>query len=201
MDLSPADGPNRYSDRPLESTSILLDRVRSGDNAARERLFARVLPALRRWAHCRLPDAARGLHDTEDLVQVTVLRAFHRVDRFESRGQGAFLGYLRHILLNAIRDEIRRAVRRSPHGDLDEHLVDPGPTALDRAVGRQTMERYEQALATLTPDQQEAVIMRVELDFTYEEIAGALSLASAEAARKMIGRAIVRLAERMREHA
>src|SRR5262245_46623761 len=94
-----------------DSTAVLLHRVRAGDTEARERLVARHLPLLRGWAHRRLPPGARALADTEDLVQITFIRALKQVEAFEPRHEGAFLAYLRQILLNAIRDEIRRARR------------------------------------------------------------------------------------------
>jgi DNA-directed RNA polymerase specialized sigma24 family protein len=56
--------------------------------------------------------SARDLRDTDDLVQDTLLRAFKRLETFENRGEGAFLAYLRQSLLNAIRDDLRRAVTR-----------------------------------------------------------------------------------------
>ena len=46
-----------------DSTQQLLHRIRAGDDAARERLLARYLPMLRRWAHGRLPSYARDLGD------------------------------------------------------------------------------------------------------------------------------------------
>jgi RNA polymerase sigma-70 factor (ECF subfamily) len=49
----------------------------------------------------------------------------------------------------------------------------------------------------LKPDEQNAVIGRVELGYTYEELAEALDKPSAEAARKAAQRALVRLAEEM----
>jgi RNA polymerase sigma-70 factor (ECF subfamily) len=173
--------------------------MRSGDPQARERLFARVLPALQRWAHRRLPAGARDLHDTDDLVQLSLARAFRHLDGFESRGHGAFLAYVRQILLNAIRDEIRRSVRHPGRDELPE-LVDGRPSALENAVGRDIVASYERSLADLHPDQQEAIIMRIELDMTYQEIADQLAMPSSEAARKMIGRTLLKLAERMREH-
>src|SRR5262245_12569360 len=94
---------------PHENTAVLLEGVRRGDAAARERLFARYLPVLRRWAHQRLPQDARGLRDTDDLVQDTLLSALRRVNDFEHRGEGAFLAYLRQILMNSVRDGVRRA--------------------------------------------------------------------------------------------
>jgi RNA polymerase sigma-70 factor (ECF subfamily) len=175
--------------------------VRAGDAAARERLFARVLPALRHWAHRRLPIEARDIHDTEDLVQVAALRAFNNLEGFESRGQGAFLAYLRQILMNAIRDEIRRATRRPVRDEADSELPDPRPSLLEATVGRETLARYERGLASLSASQQEAVIMRIELDCSYQEIATALGMVSAEAARKVVGRALVSIAENTRERA
>lgn len=182
---------------PLDSTAELLARVRGGDSAAREALFRRYVPLLRRWAHGRLPSRARGLSDTDDLVQLTLLRALNRVEDFESRHEGAFLAYLRKILLNQIRDEIRKTNRRPAGEEIGEDLPDPGPSPLERAIGREAMDRYEAALATLPRDQQHAVVMRLELDMTYEEIALAVERPTANAARKMVERAVARLAERM----
>jgi DNA-directed RNA polymerase specialized sigma24 family protein len=59
------------------------------------------------------------------------------------------------------------------------------------------LERYEQALSRLAPADREAVIGRIELQFSYEELAAALGKPSAEAARKAAERALVKLAEEM----
>jgi RNA polymerase sigma factor (sigma-70 family) len=193
-----AEAPDPLADHPLESTTALLDRARAGDARARDLLFSRVLPPLRRWAHQRMPSSARDLHDSEDMVQVTVLRAFQALDRFEPRGTGAFLGYLRQILLNAIRDELRRAGRRPVHAPLDASLVDAAPSALERVLGRDALEDYERALAALAAEKREAVIMRLELGFSHQEIADALGKPSANTARMIVARALVDLAEGMR---
>src|SRR5262245_66348163 len=95
----------------LESTAALLALVRGGDAVARERLCARYLPMLTAWAHGRLPGHARALTDTDDLAQVVLMRALASIDRFEPRREGAFVAYLRRALLNAVRDEVRRAAR------------------------------------------------------------------------------------------
>src|SRR5206468_605262 len=63
----------------LESTATLLARLRKGDLAARDRILARYRPTLQRWAHGRLPSRARGLVDTDDLVQITLIRALNRL--------------------------------------------------------------------------------------------------------------------------
>jgi RNA polymerase sigma-70 factor (ECF subfamily) len=178
---------------------VLLERSRGGDREARERLFARYVPILTRWAHQRLPRAARDLTDTPDLVQVTLMRAFARLDAFEPRGEGAFLGYLRQILMNAVRDEVRRVARRGVAAPLAEEPPDPGPSALETMLGRDALERYERGLARLSKEQREAVILRIEMGFDHAQIAEALGKPSANAARMFVARSLAALAEEMHE--
>jgi RNA polymerase sigma factor (sigma-70 family) len=185
----------------LESTAALLVRVREGNPLAREDLAGRYLAMLGAWAHGRLPQAARDLVDTDDLVQSAIMRALNNIESFEPRGEGAFLGYLRHIVLNKIRDEARRAQRRPPHVALDDELDSVGaPSPLEEAIGREQLTRYEESLAQLPSSQREAVVLRLELGMRYRDMAEALGVASAEAARSLVGRGMVHLARRMREH-
>lgn len=190
--------PERIPDDAPDSTAALLGRIRSGDSEARERLFARCLPRLQQWAHRRLPRRARDIADTDDLVQVALLRAFHRVDGFEARREGAFLAYLRTILLNAVRDELRRSARRPDVTELDENMMgDEGPSALDEVIGRDRVRQYEAALERLSEEQREAVILRVEFGMSHREIAEAMAKPSADAARMTVARALAHLARAM----
>ena len=181
----------------MESTATLLSLASHGDTPARERLFRRYLPVLTHWAHRRLPVAARDLQDTNDIVQVTLLRAFMRLDQFEHRGEGAFLAYLRQILLNAIRDEMRKSVRTNRQTELTDDVPDRSPSPVEDVVGWETLRRYESAVGLLSPEQQEIVFMRVELGFTYQAIAEATGRTSPDAARMMVTRAIMKLEEAM----
>jgi RNA polymerase sigma-70 factor (ECF subfamily) len=119
------------------------------------------------------------------------------LEQFEPRREGAFLAYLRAILLNQIRDQARRAGRSPARGELSEDLPHPAPSPLEEAIGRETLERYEAALSRLTPEQREAVVLRAELGFTYPEIAEATGSPSANAARMLVTRGLVRMAEVM----
>ncbi len=181
----------------LESTASLLVRVRAGEPAAREELAGRYLTALRRWAHGRLPRYARDLVDTDDLVQSTLMRAFNRVVAFEPRREGAFLAYMRQILLNQIRDEVRRGRRRPEHVELRDAVPSAERSLLDEVIGKENMDRYEGALALLSDSHREAVILRVEMGFRYREIAEGMELPTANAARKLVARALVHLAQLM----
>src|SRR6476660_10458172 len=102
-----------------ESTFSLIERVRAGDEQALERLFARHLEPLRRWARGRLPKWARDLADTDDLVQDTLLKTFKRIEHFEPRRVGALQAYLRNAVLNRLRDEMRRKGREPQSTNLE----------------------------------------------------------------------------------
>ena len=180
-----------------ESTFSLLDRARAGDRQAIELLVARHRGPLQRFASGRLPRWARGMVETQDLVQETLFQTFKRIDTFRPERVGALQAYLRQAVLNRIRDELRRVGRRPVTDALDEEHVDPGPSPLEEAIGREATERYEAALATLKPEEREAIIGRIELGYTYDELAEALGKPSGDAARKAAERALVRLVEEM----
>ena len=181
----------------LDSTVELLTRARGGDQSALDALFSRCLPPLRRWAHGRLPAGARGLLDTQDLVQDTVLNVLRRLDHFESRHEGALQAYLRQAVLNRIRDEARRHAHRPIPDELGEGQPSNEASPLDIAVGREGVERYEAALQRLRPGDREAIIGRIEMQYDYEELSVFLSKPTANAARVAVTRALARLVEQM----
>lgn len=185
------------ADDSLQSTATLIRRLKSGDQAAREQLVDRCLPLLRRWARGRLPQWARDAADTDDLVQVTLMRALDRIGSFEHRGQGAFLAYLRQILVNASRNELRAASRRPLREEFDHAVRDRRRSPLERAVDHQTREAYESALQSLDETQRTAVILRLEFGMSFAEVALELGSPSTDAARMMVSRSLTRMARAM----
>ena len=184
-----------------DSTFHLIDRARAGDREALEQLFARHRKPLQRWASGRLPKWARDLIDTDDLVQDTLLQTFKRIGDFEPRRVGALQAYLRQAVLNRIRDELRRNRRQPEATELDDLELDPAQSPLEQAIGREAVDRYERALEQLMPQEREAIIARVEMGYSYEELAEALGKPTADAARKTAQRALVRLVEEMKRAA
>jgi RNA polymerase sigma-70 factor (ECF subfamily) len=181
-----------------ESTFQLLERVRGGDGGALDTLLGRYLPRLQRWARGRLPRWARDLADTDDLVQDTLLRSFRQMERFEPRTEGALHAYLRQAVVNRIRDELRHRRRVPAAQELDAEQPDAAPSPLEAAIGAEALERYDAALSRLRDEEREAIIGRVELGLSFQELAEALGKPSADAARKAAERALVRLAEEMK---
>lgn len=184
----------------METTQALIARIRAGEEGARDRLMHRFLPGLRRWARGRLPDHARGLVETNDLVQVTLLRALGRIHEFDHGREGAFLAYLHRILINCLRDEVRRA-RVRPGSTTEEDLPDTRPAILERTLGPGAVASYENALRRLPAETQQAVVLRIEFNFSFPEIAEALGKDSANTVRMQVTRALVRIAEWMDEPA
>jgi RNA polymerase sigma-70 factor, ECF subfamily len=181
----------------LHSSLTLLQRAQAGDRAALDSLIARYLPRLQRWASGRLPRWARDMADTQDLVQETLFQTFKRIERFEPRGEGALLAYLRQAILNRVREELRRAKRRPPRSELDSEAEDNARSPLEAAIGQEALERYERALAMLRREDRELVVARIELGYTNQEIAELLDKPTPNAARMAVERAIIRLAKEM----
>jgi RNA polymerase sigma factor (sigma-70 family) len=139
----------------------------------------------------------RDLNETDDLVQVTLVKSLARLDQFESAGPGAFLAYLRQALLNQVRDEIRRHQRRPEHAEIDIDLSDPDtPALIEQIVGSERVRAYEQALAALPKRQQGLVVMRIEFGMSYPEIAAEVD-STPDAVRVMVARAIVQLSREL----
>ena len=194
---APMDDPRPESQSGLGSTADLVRRAKAGDREALDRLFARSIPPLRRWASGRLPRWTRDLMDTDDLVQETVVRVVNRIGAFDPRHEGALQAYLRQAVMNRIRDEVRRGMRGTVAKELSDDPPDLTASPLEEVIGREAVDRYEAALARLKPEEREAIVTRLEMDGTYEQVAEALGKPSADAARMAVSRALLRLAQEM----
>jgi RNA polymerase sigma factor (sigma-70 family) len=192
-----ADQSEDLAFNPPSSSRELLDRMRAGDSHAADRLFARHLPQLYQWAHRRMPQWARGIVDTADIVQDTVLHTYKRLRWFEPERDGALLGYLRRALMNRVRDQFRRVARHPRSTPLDERYPDQERSPLEHAVHEQTRERYLLALKRLRPEDRNVIIARLEMGYSYEQLALVVGKPTAEAARLAVRRALFRLAREM----
>jgi len=196
--MAPGSTPSGGSGRAT-TTLALLQRARGGDREALDGLFARLLPSLRRWAHGRLGRGARDGADTADLVQHAMVGALRHLDRFEPRRRDALRAYLRQSIRNRVTDELRRRGRRPPQVPLDKAdlAAEPGLSPLGRLLSREQEERFHQAIESLPAEDRELVIARLDLGYSYAQIALACGRPTADAARMAVHRALLRLAEEM----
>jgi RNA polymerase sigma factor (sigma-70 family) len=175
------------------STKTLVRRGRMGDQFALDRLFSRLMGALRRWAHGRLPTRARDLGDTVDVVQDAALGVWRRLDHLELETTGDLEAYVREAVRNRIRDEARRLQRRPDPVALDSRMPDGLPSPLEQAANQQAWKQYQVTFSQLREDEREAIVARFELGYTYDEVAALLRKPSAAAARMTVNRALDRL--------
>ena len=178
-----------------EKSIELIERAQAGDASALDRLLARYRPRLQRWASGRLPRYARQMTDTDDLVQEVLIGTIKNFHRFQHRGEWALQAYLRQAVTNRIRDELRRFQAQPRHLEVPESLPAHEASPLEAAVGRQIFDRYEASLALLGEAEREAVIGRLELGCSYEELAFLLEKPSADAARMVVARALAKVAQ------
>lgn len=181
-----------------EPTIELVVRAREGNREAVEALLQRCIPRLKRWAHGRIPAAARGSLDTGDLVQETVLHVLRRLDHFEPRHVGAMQAYLRMSVINRIRDEVRRIGRQPAPAELPEDLSSDLPSPLETAVLSEAYQRYRDALGELSSRERGMIVARIEAQWSLAEIAERFNLSTSDAARMAVTRALKKLTDRLR---
>ena len=155
-----------------EATVELLQKAKLGDESALDRLLEPLHPALRRWAHGRMPTSARGMLDTADLVQDAVMSRDAPARCVRAEASGALQAYLRKAVLNRIRDIAAAGIKRGlDQTDLPDNLADERTSPLEQAIGQENLARYEAAMQRLGASDREAIVARLELQQSYDELA------------------------------
>jgi RNA polymerase sigma-70 factor (ECF subfamily) len=135
--------------------------------------------------------------DTDDLVQEAFGAVLRRLDRFEPRRKQAIRAYLKQSIRNRICDEVRRAGKVEVAAQTGADPISPEGSPLDRAISSENWRRYCEALGRLDEHDRELIVGRIELDYSYGQLALATSRPSPDAARIAVRRALVRLALEM----
>src|SRR5258708_18399687 len=129
--------------------------------ALREQMLGAV-PSLRAFAISLSGNVDRA----DDLVQETLMRAIANIDSFQPGTNMSV--WLFTILRNLFRSEHRKRRREveDPEGTYADTL-----TSVPEQQGKVEFEELRVALAKLTPDQREAIILVGASGFSYEEAA------------------------------
>jgi RNA polymerase sigma-70 factor (ECF subfamily) len=193
--LSPAEADETVSGLLSDEPTVeLIIRARAGNAAAVDALLQRCLPTLKRWAHGKLPAAARSYIDTGDLVQEAALKAIQHLDTFEPRHVDSMQAYLRKSVINRVRDEVRRLSRRGVSLELSEDTPSDGQSPLELAIATQAYQGYREALTKLKSRDRQIAVARLELQWTAADIEEHFRFPTRDAARVATVRAIERLA-------
>jgi RNA polymerase sigma-70 factor (TIGR02960 family) len=163
-----------------------------------EQSFALLIEPQRRALHLHCYRMLGSLHDADDALQETMLRAWRGAERYEPRAQlGA---WLHTIATNVCLTAISRRQRR-PAGAMEEldHLQPYPDHLLDDLVERETVElAFVAAIQLLPPKQRAVLILRDVLGWSAKEAAAALG-DSVAAVTSALQRARTRI-ERARPH-
>jgi RNA polymerase sigma-70 factor (ECF subfamily) len=141
-------------------------------------------------------ERARAAASPEDVVQDTLLKAYERMTRLEWRGEEAFYRWLGSIAEHLIRDEARGAARL--HLGLEGDPPDRASSANRPLEREERLRRLEKAVAHLSPEHREAIVLTRIHGMRIAEAAGRMGR-SPNAVRKLLGRALKDLRRRYGE--
>ena len=148
---------------------------------------------LRRWAQRWLPHDRSSFNDADDLVQIAMLRTLSRLREFQVRSDVGFAAYLRQILLNEVRAELRRHRRSGETVEIDENLAAEGDPVVEQALAHERERAFRCALQRLDRRQREHVTLRMEAGLSFGEIAQHVG-GNADSARMIVAR-VARIAQ------
>lgn len=149
-----------------EEDAALAVRASRGDVAAFGLLYDKHVDAVYRYVYYRVRDDA----EAEDLTSDVFMKALRAIPKYEPRQ--AFLAWLYRIARNTVIDKVRRGGRQVSYEDAlahpDAHQVVEPDTELLALSDKMTLRN---ALAQLTPLQQEVIVLRFLEGFSTLEIA------------------------------
>jgi RNA polymerase sigma-70 factor (ECF subfamily) len=170
--------------------SVLVVRAANGDIDAYEQLVRRYQLSIYRHCLNMLGDEGDAAEATQD-VFFTVWRALGRF-----RGDAAFSTWLYRITTNRCLKGLR--LKRMETLPLTEQPSSQGSPE-GEFEGKQTDELVARAIASLTPDQRAALLLREVEGLTYEQIARVLGITVA-AVKSRLNRARAEIAARLEVH-
>ncbi len=160
------------------SITVLLERLRAGDAAARDELFTVAYDNLRTMARARLRDGGRNTSlDTTSLVHEAYLK-FIRGGDLRAEDRHGFFAYASRVMRSIIVDSVRERQAQRRGGDVDFFTlttrVGDGVAAGEDAILR--VHEALLALEAVDPRLAQGVEMRYFGGFTEQEIADVLGV-------------------------
>jgi RNA polymerase sigma-70 factor (ECF subfamily) len=175
------------------TTAALLDRVSAGDAAAETDLFRRHQERIRRMVAIRMDQTLQRRFDPSDVVQDALAEAHQRLPRFVEDRPIAFYPWLRQIAwekLVALHRRHGQAAKRSVRREeppaptlpdesavlLADRLVARTSSPSQQAVRHEVQDRIRLALADLSDNDREVIVLRHLEDLTFRETADVLGI-------------------------
>jgi RNA polymerase sigma-70 factor, ECF subfamily len=137
-------------------------RARRLDAAAWDYLYTVASPQVYRYVAARVLSRV----DAEDITEDVFVGALQSVSGLRANDEAGFLAWLYQIARHKLADRLRQRYRR-PTDPLDPTLeiVDGDPTPEEAVVRATERAAVRDALAGLTPEQQEVIVMKFVLEY------------------------------------
>ena len=184
----------------LDLDRTLVERCLSGDSAAWEDL---VRQHTRRVYGLCYRFTGRD-SEAQDLTQDVFLRVFRALGSFRSE-EGYFTTWLTRLTRNLLIDHYRRTRNQRVTDSIEEQLprVEEGFVSVARPdtalAGREASELLQAALARLSPELRETIILRDLQEMEYREIAQVLDIPEGTV-KSLLNRGRAELARLLKKH-
>ncbi len=163
----------------------LLQKARTGDDAARERLFVVCRNYVSVVARAEMASWLKSKVDASDLVQQTLLEAHRGMARFRGTTEAEWLSWLRQILAHNAADFVRRyhgvekrcvarEVSLTPADDSTGPAFQPSdgdPSPSQLLAQKELQLQVADAVSQLPEDYQDVVILRNLQQLPFDEVA------------------------------
>jgi RNA polymerase sigma-70 factor (ECF subfamily) len=156
----------------VSDNADLLARAKAGDAEAFRVIFHRQAPGVRRF----LGDLLRDDAAADEGTQETFVRAHQRLSTLEQPAAltGWLLGIARMVFFEHLRKKRRDGHTQAPEDDGPALQIDRAPNAEALMLTREADRMLEGALESLSEDRRAALLMRIDHDLGYGEIAAAM---------------------------
>lgn len=155
-----------------EDESLWLEKARRGDSEA----FTYIVETYQTPVYNLCYRMLNNAGDAEDAAQETFLRAYKSIKRYDQRRPFAtwLLSIAAHYCIDQLRKQRMKMVSMEelPYMKFSDEIPGPEPLVSRNEEG----ERVKALLESLSPTDRAAVVMYYWYDFSYTEIASALSL-------------------------
>ncbi len=145
----------------------LLDRYASGDREAFDELVRKYQKPMYSLLYRMVSDA----DDAKDLLQKTFVKAFTGIGGFERRS--SFRTWLYQIAINLAKN-LYRDRSRMQRVSIDEVVISRNPGTVESLIKQETRKRLQHAVHALPEKQRLTVMLRIQEQRTFEEIAAIL---------------------------
>ena len=151
--------------RPMDEDLALLDRFAAGDRDAFDDLVLKHQKPLYSLLYRMVSDK----EDAADILQKTFIKAFTGIRGFERRS--SFRTWLYQIAINLAKN-LYRDRARAALVPLDDVVIRRDPKVLESLIHKESRDHLHRAVAGLPDKQRLTVMLRIQEQKTFEEIAG-----------------------------